>query len=179
MLGHYKFGSTPEDRQNTDRVTADKYRSIMEEWRAVQAVIQQRDKENEVDGVSTGSTGSRDEVFEQLQMISSGMEKSPTMVTKRGSIEEPDIEGLDTDARARLFNGHLSVGGENNEENRYRDCASNEGKFSKSSTCRENCASEVSGNGVHLPNGHDTGFAVDGQERIDGSGLVEPALCQQ
>ena len=181
LLGHYKFGSTREERQDVDRATAEKYRSITEEWQAVESVIQQRNKD-ELDGMSISSTGSRDEVYEQLEMIGSGLEKSPTMATKRGSIEEPDIEGLDPEARAKLFNGHLEVDGEG-AESVGCDCVNAVGKFSNSSSSCERCgrqlASEFSGNSVNVPNGHDTILVDNGEAKIRGGESDERSLCKQ
>ncbi|KAK7790586.1 hypothetical protein R5R35_005950 [Gryllus longicercus] len=45
LLGHYQFGSTPEERQALDRETHHGYETTMSEWLAVEAIVRQRDKE--------------------------------------------------------------------------------------------------------------------------------------
>jgi hypothetical protein len=45
LLGHYRFGSSPEDRQELDLATQQSYETTMSEWLAVEAIVRQRDKE--------------------------------------------------------------------------------------------------------------------------------------
>jgi hypothetical protein len=45
LLGHYQFGSSPEDRQELDFATQQSYETTMSEWLAVEAIVRQRDKE--------------------------------------------------------------------------------------------------------------------------------------
>ncbi|PSN33187.1 hypothetical protein C0J52_20836 [Blattella germanica] len=45
LLGHYRFGSSPEDRQELDLSTRQSYETTMSEWLAVEAIVRQRDKE--------------------------------------------------------------------------------------------------------------------------------------
>ena len=45
LLGHYAFGSTPEERSQSDNAMHDTYEKTMSEWLAVEAIVRQRDKE--------------------------------------------------------------------------------------------------------------------------------------
>ncbi|KAK6191324.1 hypothetical protein SNE40_003045 [Patella caerulea] len=45
LLGHYKFGSSPEERKVVDEKGRTEYERIMSEWLAVEAIVRQRDKE--------------------------------------------------------------------------------------------------------------------------------------
>ena len=193
LLGHYKFGSTPRDRQETDRAAHDEFRSIMEEWKDVENVIQQQEKEHELDGISMDSTGSRDEVYEQLEMIHNGLEKSEAFTHQRVSIEEPEIEGLDEAAKARLMNGQLIIpdqNGEDAESGCCSDCAEDIGKISTSRTCqrcskRFNSAVELNGNGTsHISNGHDSRYSEANSEKgskgtSDDGDSEGPIYCKQ
>jgi hypothetical protein len=175
LLNHYKFGSSPEDRQNTDIENNTEYRQILEDWKAVEAYILQNDKEHEVDGVSMGSTGSRDEVYEQLEMISTGLEKAGNFEQKRGSIEEPSVEGLDEVAKQRLMSGQdltLTTNGDDVESG-CCDCGDDIGKLSHTFLCRgcgKKFTSELNGNvnNVRLTNGHDIRDS-DGEYIVNGS----------
>lgn len=162
LLGHYKFGSTPKDRQETDRATREEFHAIVDEWKDVENVILQQEKEQEIDGISVDSTGSRDEVYEHLQMIHKGMEKTEALSHQRVSIEEPDIEGLDETTKAKLMSGQLIIpNGDDAESGCCSDCGEDSGKVnSSSSPCqgsneRINSDTEMNGNGIiHTTNGH-------------------------
>lgn len=166
----------------------------MEEWKDVESVIRQQEKD-EMDGISMDSTGSRDEVYEQLEMISNGLEKSENFNRPRVSIEEPEIEGLDEDAKARLMNGQLITpnrNGDDAESGCCSDCGEDNGKWiSMARTCqrcskRFNSSVELNGNGAgHVPNGHDsrysegTGEQESQQTRHEGEDSEVPVLCKQ
>lgn len=45
LLGHYKFGSSQEEREGLDQAVRTEYEKVMSEWLAVEAIIRQRDKE--------------------------------------------------------------------------------------------------------------------------------------
>ncbi|KAM7433857.1 Small G protein signaling modulator 2 [Porites harrisoni] len=186
LLGHYKFGSTSRDRQETDRTAQNEFRSIMEEWKDVESVIQQQEKEHEVDGISMGSTGSRDEVYEQLEMIHNGLEKSEAFTHQRVSIEEPEIEGLDEAAKARLMNGQLIIphqNGDDAESGCCSDCGEENVKITSSLRTCQKCSksfdsvAELNGNATgHIPNGH--GSRHNSEKDSDGD-MDSPIYCKQ
>ncbi|XP_058057357.1 small G protein signaling modulator 2-like [Anopheles bellator] len=58
LLGHYSFGSTPEERAELDETTKHYYETTMSEWLAVEAIVRQRDKEKTAVAVAKLSSGS-------------------------------------------------------------------------------------------------------------------------
>ncbi|XP_067639630.1 small G protein signaling modulator 1-like [Eurosta solidaginis] len=58
LLGHYRFGSTTEDRQKQDEACKHYYETTMSEWLAVDAIVQQREKEKTACAVAKLSSGS-------------------------------------------------------------------------------------------------------------------------
>ncbi|XP_055541047.1 small G protein signaling modulator 2-like isoform X2 [Wyeomyia smithii] len=58
LLGHYTFGSTPEERAELDENTKHYYETTMSEWLAVEAIVRQRDKEKTAVAVAKLSSGS-------------------------------------------------------------------------------------------------------------------------
>lgn len=177
LLGHYKFGSTPRDRQETDRTAREEFRAIVEEWKDVENVIQQQEKEQEVDGISVDSTGSKDEVYEQLEMIHKGLEKSEAFSHQSVSIEEPEIDGLDENTKARLLSGQSIIpNGDNTKNDFCSDCGQdNEKLISTSLTCQGgskgvNSVMELNGNGIcHITNGRHTPPYREGSTEGKGS----------
>lgn len=45
LLSYYKFGSTQEEREELDRLWRQQYENTVSEWLAVEAIVQQQDKE--------------------------------------------------------------------------------------------------------------------------------------
>lgn len=194
LLGHYKFGSTPRDRQETDRATREEFHAIVEEWKDVENVILQQEKEQEIDGISVDSTGSRDEVYEQLQMIHKGMEKTEALSHQRVSIEEPDIEGLDETTKAKLMSGQLIIpNGDDAESGCGSDCGEDSGKVNSTSLTSQGCNkrinsdTEVNGNGIiHITNGHtppySEGSTVEKESKNSATEVGDderPVYCKQ
>ncbi|XP_065079058.1 small G protein signaling modulator 2-like isoform X2 [Ochlerotatus camptorhynchus] len=58
LLGHYTFGTTPEERADLDETTKHYYETTMSEWLAVEAIVRQRDKEKTAVAVAKLSSGS-------------------------------------------------------------------------------------------------------------------------
>ncbi|XP_030245350.1 small G protein signaling modulator 1 [Drosophila navojoa] len=58
LLGHYAFGSTPEERRKQDETCKHYYETTMSEWLAVDAIVQQREKEKTARAVAKLSSGS-------------------------------------------------------------------------------------------------------------------------
>ena len=60
LLGHYKFGQTAAERQETDETQRCQYEQTMSEWLAVEAIVRQRDKEAMAANLVKVSSGSQD-----------------------------------------------------------------------------------------------------------------------
>ncbi|CAG9857477.1 unnamed protein product [Phyllotreta striolata] len=58
LLGHYKFGSTGEQRDQLAEETRQAYENTMSEWLAVEAIVRQRDKENQASAIAKLSSES-------------------------------------------------------------------------------------------------------------------------
>ncbi|XP_032597342.2 small G protein signaling modulator 1 [Drosophila grimshawi] len=58
LLGHYAFGTTREERQKQDETCKHYYETTMSEWLAVDAIVQQREKEKTARAVAKLSSGS-------------------------------------------------------------------------------------------------------------------------
>lgn len=58
LLGHYIFGSTLEERKSLDETCKHYYETTMSEWLAVDAIVQQREKEKTARAVAKLSSGS-------------------------------------------------------------------------------------------------------------------------
>ncbi|XP_011185191.2 small G protein signaling modulator 2 isoform X1 [Zeugodacus cucurbitae] len=52
LLGHYSFGSTPEEREKYDDTCKHYYETTMSEWLAVEAIVRQREKEKNAQAVA-------------------------------------------------------------------------------------------------------------------------------
>jgi len=58
LLGHYAFGTTLEERKKQDETCKHYYETTMSEWLAVDAIVQQREKEKTARAVAKLSSGS-------------------------------------------------------------------------------------------------------------------------
>uniref|UniRef100_UPI00358F5CDD small G protein signaling modulator 1 isoform X2 n=1 Tax=Myxine glutinosa TaxID=7769 RepID=UPI00358F5CDD len=58
LLGHYKFGMTPQDRREMDEVTKAMYEHTMAEWLACESIVRQREKESHAAALAKLSSGS-------------------------------------------------------------------------------------------------------------------------
>ncbi|XP_023161346.2 small G protein signaling modulator 1 [Drosophila hydei] len=58
LLGHYAFGTTEEERLKQDETCKHYYETTMSEWLAVDAIVQQREKEKTARAVAKLSSGS-------------------------------------------------------------------------------------------------------------------------
>ncbi|EDW06970.2 small G protein signaling modulator 2 [Drosophila mojavensis] len=58
LLGHYAFGTTAEERRKQDETCKHYYETTMSEWLAVDAIVQQREKEKTARAVAKLSSGS-------------------------------------------------------------------------------------------------------------------------
>ena len=60
LLNHYKFGSSPEEREGVTQAVQTEYEKVMSEWLAIEAIIRQRDKETVAANLAKLSQGSTD-----------------------------------------------------------------------------------------------------------------------
>ncbi|XP_055844301.1 small G protein signaling modulator 2-like isoform X2 [Episyrphus balteatus] len=58
LLGHYSFGTVPEEREKLDEECKHYYETTMSEWLAVEAIVRQRDMEKTAKAVAKLSSGS-------------------------------------------------------------------------------------------------------------------------
>lgn len=58
LLGHYKFGSTEEQRLELSEETKQAYENTMSEWLAVEAIVRQKDKETQASAIAKLSSES-------------------------------------------------------------------------------------------------------------------------
>ncbi|RZC32861.1 small G protein signaling modulator 1, partial [Asbolus verrucosus] len=58
LLGHYKFGSTEQQRLELSEETKQAYENTMSEWLAVEAIVRQRDKETQANAIAKLSSES-------------------------------------------------------------------------------------------------------------------------
>lgn len=86
LLGHYKFGSTVDERVELDVLMQQKYEQTMSEWLIVEAIIRQQEKETTpVVNIAKSSSESQDS-----HMI---------FVQKDSSLSNDVFESVDTDER--------------------------------------------------------------------------------
>ncbi|CAH0549285.1 unnamed protein product [Brassicogethes aeneus] len=67
LLGHYKFGSTKEQRHELSEETKQAYENTMSEWLAVEAIVRQRDKEKQAKAIAKLSSESMSGDAPQIQ----------------------------------------------------------------------------------------------------------------
>ncbi|CAH1163281.1 unnamed protein product [Phaedon cochleariae] len=69
LLGHYKFGSTSEHRHELSEETKQAYENTMSEWLAVEAIVRQKDKENQAHAIAKLSSESMsgDQMPQEIQ----------------------------------------------------------------------------------------------------------------
>lgn len=84
LLGHYKFGSTVEERADHDSSVRQQYERTMSEWLAIEAIVRQRDKETMAANLAKLSQESQD----------GGM---IPLVRKDSSLSNDVFESIDSD----------------------------------------------------------------------------------
>ncbi|KAG5897831.1 hypothetical protein JTB14_011831 [Gonioctena quinquepunctata] len=97
LLGHYKFGSTPEQRTVLSEETRQAYENTMSEWLAVEAIVRQRDKENQAHAIAklSSESMSAEQVPPQLQReLSNEVFEDDPITDDEESLEE-DNPGKD------------------------------------------------------------------------------------
>lgn len=68
LLGHYSFGTSPEQRAELDETNRRYYETTMSEWLAVEAIVRQRDKEKTANAVAKLSSEGSEHQLKMKQM---------------------------------------------------------------------------------------------------------------
>ncbi|XP_037936319.1 small G protein signaling modulator 1 [Teleopsis dalmanni] len=181
LLGHYSFGSTPEERQKQDETCKHYYETTMSEWLAVDAIVQQREKEKTARAVAKLSSGSNsgndktvraadfeaveleNEVFEDISDVS---DPGDLEFDENQRLQSPAVSGtghllvkpIPRAMKVSTDSGHVDEALEEDEE----------------STMNENCDAGSDSNNTDLPTTIDTEetFRADAVE--DSKGVLSP-----
>ncbi|XP_055612028.1 small G protein signaling modulator 2-like isoform X2 [Uranotaenia lowii] len=100
LLGHYSFGTTPEERAELDENTKHYYETTMSEWLAVEAIVRQRDKEKTAVAVAKLSSGSGSIENKSKEVDEEEMENEVFEENGFSDMSEPEVEDEDNAAKA-------------------------------------------------------------------------------
>lgn len=119
LLGHYTFGTTPEQRAELDMNTHNYYETTMSEWLAVEAIVRQRDKEKTAHAVAklSSESGSGD----KTKGVPMDCEMENDVFETNGISDISDAEGYDeenNEAPGSAKKGNRAGEGANAEEDR-------------------------------------------------------------
>ncbi|XP_076257057.1 trabuco [Rhynchophorus ferrugineus] len=163
LLGHYKFGSTAQQRKALNDETKQAYENTMSEWLAVEAIVRQRDKEDQAHAIAKLSSESmsgdqvpneihRDlsnEVFEETvtdDEDSGSDEENRTSTkpkkTKQNTIKYDSDDDNDDREKSLQQNGDKSNESVNSNENQRR---SNDGETTCDNQLHESIDLELDG----------------------------------
>lgn len=123
LLGHYSFGSTPDERAELDETAKHYYETTMSEWLAVEAIVRQRDKEKTAVAVAKLSSGSgsmenrsktldQDADGEQGEGEDEEEEMENEVFEENGfsDMSEPEVEGEErSDAKVQLTKDTITL----------------------------------------------------------------------
>ncbi|XP_025837665.1 small G protein signaling modulator 2-like [Agrilus planipennis] len=98
LLGHYKFGTTKEEREELSEQTKQAYENTMSEWLAVEAIVRQRDKESQANAIAKLSSGSASQEAAPEQI---GRELSNDVFEDSDSDDEEKIKDEVPEKRTR------------------------------------------------------------------------------
>jgi hypothetical protein len=190
LLGHYKYGSEAEERENEDNERAHEYNKLLAEWTNVETLLRQRTRVSETDRDSTAdSVGSKEDAFNETP------EHDPP--DTKNDIESADSGNLSNGKLANGY-GHNDIPGENspngtgenspkseldNESGCY-DCVEESGKvlssayengpsYEKCTLCGK--ADSASGGEVSKINGYHS----NGGDDVDGVGETKQCTCKK
>ncbi|XP_075156542.1 trabuco [Haematobia irritans] len=112
LLGHYVFGSTEEERQKQDETCKHYYETTMSEWLAVDAIVQQREKEKTARAVaklSSGSNSGQDKTVRAVEIEIGDLENE--VFEDMSDISDPGDLEFDDDQKTSAVSstGHLMV----------------------------------------------------------------------
>ncbi|XP_034490390.1 small G protein signaling modulator 1 [Drosophila innubila] len=111
LLGHYAFGTTREERQKQDETCKHYYETTMSEWLAVDAIVQQREKEKTARAVAKLSSGSNsgNERTVRAADIDAGGELENEVFEDISDISDPGDLEFDDEQRQQLQQQEASV----------------------------------------------------------------------
>ncbi|XP_021705593.1 small G protein signaling modulator 2 isoform X2 [Aedes aegypti] len=102
LLGHYTFGTTPEERADLDETTKHYYETTMSEWLAVEAIVRQRDKEKTAVAVAKLSSGSGSLENKSKDAEEEEMENEVFEENGFSDMSEPEMEDDEETSRSKL-----------------------------------------------------------------------------
>lgn len=113
LLGHYTFGSSLEERQRLNETCKHYYETTMSEWLAVDAIVQQREKEKTARAVaklSSGSNSGQDKTVRNVDLETCDLENE--VFEDISDVSDPGDLEFEDDPRQQLEKGttsHLMV----------------------------------------------------------------------
>ncbi|XP_062698458.1 small G protein signaling modulator 2-like isoform X2 [Aedes albopictus] len=102
LLGHYTFGTTPEERADLDETTKHYYETTMSEWLAVEAIVRQRDKEKTAVAVAKLSSGSGSLENKSKDAEEEEMENEVFEENGFSDMSEPEMEDDEETTKPKL-----------------------------------------------------------------------------
>lgn len=109
LLGHYSFGTTPEDRAGLDETTKHYYETTMSEWLAVEAIVRQRDKEKTAVAVAKLSSGSGSLENKSKDVEEEEMDNEVFEENGFSDMSEPEVDDDEESSKRKQSN---AAGGE-------------------------------------------------------------------
>ncbi|XP_058977892.1 small G protein signaling modulator 1 [Musca domestica] len=112
LLGHYSFGSTLEERLKQDETCKHYYETTMSEWLAVDAIVQQREKEKTARAVaklSSGSNSGQDKTVRAVEIEIGDLENE--VFEDMSDLSDPGDLEFDDEQKtpAHTSSSHLTV----------------------------------------------------------------------
>ncbi|XP_062554726.1 small G protein signaling modulator 2-like isoform X2 [Armigeres subalbatus] len=102
LLGHYTFGTTPEERAELDETTKHYYETTMSEWLAVEAIVRQRDKERTAVAVAKLSSGSGSMENKSKDAEEEEMENEVFEENGFSDMSEPEMDDDEETSKSKL-----------------------------------------------------------------------------
>ncbi|XP_039152590.1 small G protein signaling modulator 1 isoform X2 [Drosophila simulans] len=117
LLGHYAFGSTTEDRKKQDETCKHYYETTMSEWLAVDAIVQQREKEKTARAVaklSSGSNSGNERTVREADLEAGGELENEVFedisdISDPGDLEFDEQQQQQQQAECAVSGNHLTV----------------------------------------------------------------------
>ncbi|KAH8409213.1 hypothetical protein KR009_010731, partial [Drosophila setifemur] len=117
LLGHYAFGSTPEERKRQDETCKHYYETTMSEWLAVEAIVRQREKEKTALAVAKLSA----EQARQTAKSSNSLNPHQKLTNGSRQLELERVAGNGGDGQEEDEDDHLVLHDEVFDDNDFSD----------------------------------------------------------